>query len=293
VPLRGQPETAYARSSPGTLVIADEIGAAMRQQELQEAYYGEDVDYERGSPHLSHRKLRERLVARVRAIVKDLQRAGLPLKVLEVGAGHGGYTEPTLALGCEVTAVEMSRPALEHLGELFATNRNLRCVVDADGDLNEIDSKFSLVMAASVLHHIPDYEAFLERACGRLLPGGYLLSFQDPIWYARVPRATRLGDNGSYYAWRMTQADRMQAVRTWSRRVRKVYDTTNPSDMIEYHVAREGVDEEAILALLSPKFRDVEIFKYWSHQSRYAQRLGERLGWVNTFGVCAAGFLAP
>ncbi len=30
----------------------------------------------------------------------------------ETGAGHGGYTEPVLAAGCAVTAVELSEAAL-------------------------------------------------------------------------------------------------------------------------------------------------------------------------------------
>jgi 2-polyprenyl-3-methyl-5-hydroxy-6-metoxy-1,4-benzoquinol methylase len=278
-------------ATPAQVPKTDEIGVLMRQQELQEAVYDEAVDYEIGSPHLTHRKLRRRLVGRVRQTVNDLQQAGLPLTVLEIGAGHGGYTEPALAMGCEVTAVEMSRPALEHLSQLYATNSKLTCVVDAEGDLSEVDSTFSLVMAASVLHHIPDYLAFLERACDHLSPGGSLLSFQDPVWYDRVTRAARLGDTGAYYLWRLTQPDRFQAVRTFSRRIRKVYDETNPSDMVEYHVARNGVDEEAIRNLLSPRFRAVEIFTYWSNQSRNAQLLGERLGLVNTFGVSATGYL--
>jgi hypothetical protein len=38
-----------------------------------------------------------------------------------------------------------------------------------------------------------------------------------------------------------------------------VYDDTQPSDLVGYHVVRDGVDEQAIEALLQPRFKDVEI----------------------------------
>ena len=130
----------------------------MRKQDVQESFYDDAVDYTYGSPHLSHRRLREELVERVRSTVAGLSADGLPLAVLEIGAGHGGFTEPLLAFGCRVTAVEMSRPSLAHLRRKYATNPNLTCVVDDDGDLHAIESMHSLLMAVSVLHHIPDYE---------------------------------------------------------------------------------------------------------------------------------------
>ena len=66
----------------------------------QEAHYLCVTDYRKGSPHLSHLALYDRLVEVLRGVIPKLSDQGLPLRVLEVGAGHGGFTEPTLALGC-------------------------------------------------------------------------------------------------------------------------------------------------------------------------------------------------
>jgi hypothetical protein len=60
--------------------------------------------------------------------------------------------------------------------------------------------------------------------------------------------------------------------------------------MVEYHVVRDGVDEQAIVDLLAPMFERVELFTYWSTQSRAAQAIGRRLGLVNTFGVAATRY---
>ena len=76
------------------------------------------------------------------------------------------------------------------------------------------------------------------------------------------------------------------------RRGRRTYDESKPSDMVEYHVVRGGVDEQAIVELLSPMFQTVEVFSYWSTQSRLAQYAGRRLGLVNTFGVVASHYEA-
>ena len=262
----------------------------MRQQDAQESFYGDDVDYDRGSPHLVHPSLRNHLVGRVRDAVLALHKAEYPLNVLEVGAGHGGYTEPALALGCKVTAVEMSRPSLRHLSTKFATNSNLQCVLDSDGTLSEIQSEYSMVLAAAVLHHIPDYNAFLLRVCNRIVPGGCLLTFQDPLWYPRVSRIARGSGRAAYLLWRLGQGELSKGLKTLVRRLSRRLDEDNPSDMVEYHVVRNGVDEEEILHLLTPMFRTVHIFRYWSSQSRLAQILGERIGFENTFGVYAEGF---
>ncbi len=98
----------------------DNPGGGAEPGRFQEVFYDESVDYTRGSPHLADLRLRERLVSLTRTAVLGLHDAGLPLDVLEVGAGHGGYTEPMLALGCRVTGVEMSKPSAIQLGERFA-----------------------------------------------------------------------------------------------------------------------------------------------------------------------------
>ena len=71
---------------------------------LQEAEKHSGIDYRRGSPHLAQLGLYDRLVEVLRGTVRRLAEQGLPLRVLEIGAGHGGFTEPALALGCDELA---------------------------------------------------------------------------------------------------------------------------------------------------------------------------------------------
>lgn len=259
------------------------------QHALQESYYDEDVNYRAGSPHLTHWMLYERLVGIIRDSIGDLSTAGLGLEVLEIGAGHGGFTEPVLAAGCRVTAVEASRPSLRTLERRYRHNPGFRAVYDADGSLDAVGGTYSLVLIVAVLHHIPDYVSFLQRVTRFLAPGGTLLTLQDPLWYPRLPRVTHALDRGGYYVWRVGQGNAKQALSTLSRRVRGVHDPTNPADMVEYHVVREGVDEQAVTAAVSDRFDAVTLIPYWSNQLSPMQHVGARLGLANTFGVLATG----
>ena len=225
----------------------------------------------------------------VRNSIGHLHAAGLPLDVLEIGAGHGGYTEPVLAAGCRVTAVEASRPSLAVLERRYGANPGFTATFDPDGALDRVDGSFSLILIVSVLHHIPDYVTFLAGVTRLLSPGGSLLSLQDPLCYSRLARPTHLLDRGGYYLWRLGQGNARQALGTLCRRLRGVHDPTNPADMVEYHVVRDGVDEQAVRAVLRDHFATVDLVPYWSNQLGLVQRLGDRLGLANTFGVVATG----
>ena len=260
----------------------------MTMQELQESFYESHGDYQ--SAHLRHPQLKSRLSDLLITAYQDLDARGLSLTTLEVGAGHGGYTEVALALGGEVTAVEMSRTALHDLCEKYRTNPRLHGVFDADGSLSNVEGEFSLVLAVSVLHHIPDYLAFLDVVRDRLAPGGSILAIQDPLWYPRVPAVQHKGERAAYLTWRLGRGDLRQGFASLGRRIEKKYDESNARDMIEYHVVRDGVDELAIQEQLAPHFESVGIVKYWSTPAPLAQWAGERLHWANTFAFLASGY---
>jgi len=94
-------------------------------------------------------------------------------------------------------------------------------------------------------------------------------------------------DRGAYMFWRIRQGNPKRGVGSQLRRLRGIYDESLPSDMIEYHVVRQGVDEGALEEMLRSGFQDVDPWFYWSTQSRWLQRLGERAGWTSTFGMTA------
>src|ERR1700730_16412203 len=96
---------------------------------LQELHYlSGGNNYWKGSPHLSHPELNDRLVEVLRGTVRRLSGQGLPLRVLEIGAGHGGFTDPALAMGCDVTAVDMCGPSVDELRRRFGTNPKFESV---------------------------------------------------------------------------------------------------------------------------------------------------------------------
>ena len=83
---------------------------AQAPEDLIDSIGGRAVDYRR-TPYLGQWPLRRRLVSLLESTLRTLPAPDRPLRVLEIGAGHGGYTGELLAAGCEVTAVEMSPPA--------------------------------------------------------------------------------------------------------------------------------------------------------------------------------------
>jgi len=256
--------------------------------DVQEKAHGAGHDYDAGSPHLRHPRLRNEMIERIRTLVSAQYERRGSCRVLEIGAGHGSFTDHVAAMGAQVTVTEMSRPSLEHLRARFSHNPAVRLLYDADGEaVFGDDTVYDLVLCISVLHHIPDYLRFVERLVGRIGPGGSFASFQDPLWYPRRGRANMALDKGAYYAWRLGQRNIWQGVGTRLRRARGVLDESNPADMVEYHVVRDGVDDVALHDLLAPGFRSVERWTYWSTQAPLLQRVGTTLGARTTFGLVA------
>jgi SAM-dependent methyltransferase len=246
------------------------------------------ADY-RHSPHLTQWPLYEHLTGFVLESLSRLPATGPSPRVLELGAGHGGYTELLLAEGCRVTAVDMSRQAVERLQARLAGNDRLDAVHDRHLDLAHLEGLYDLCLCVSVLHHVSDYLAALERMTGRLAPGGTLVTIQDPLWYPRVGRPTRVFDRSAYLAWRIGQGQVRQGVEAMIRRLRRVYPQDSDDVIAYHHVVRQGVDEEAVAELLDGGFEQVEVVSYWSHHLALSARAAGAADAVNTFAVRAAG----
>jgi len=256
---------------------------------MQESAYDATVDYRVGSPHLAHWRLNTLLTQLLREHIHAIARDGLPMTALEVGAGHGGFTEILLSSGCRVTALEASKPSVTVLEQRFGLNDNFEAIYTADGSLDAAEGPFSLGVCASVLHHIPDYLDFLDQLSNRIGVGGSIVAIQDPLWYPRMSALIHRLDRVSYLVWRLGRGDYKRGLASMSRRIRGQLDETKPGDMVEYHVVRSGVDEDAVVTFLQSRFDHVELLPYWSNQMAAAQRLGEALKLRNTFAVVASG----
>ena len=117
-------------------------------------------------------------------------------------------------------------------------------IFDESGEgILERDEQWDLAVIVSVLHHIPDYLRFCDRLSGLIAPGGGIFTVQDPLYYPRMSKVAHRADRAAYLTWRLFQGDYARGINTRLRRLRGVYDDTQPSDLVEYHVVRDGVDE--------------------------------------------------
>lgn len=254
----------------------------------QDAGHGEGHDYDKGSPHLRHARLRTMIEHRLTVLVEQLGGDRGPCRVLEVGGGHGTFTQCLVDAGAEVTVTETSEASARALRERFGDRVEVIHDREGVGILAEGRS-WDLAVMTAVVHHIPDYAGFLDGLGERIAPGGALFTVADPLYYPRMPQLTHRTVRAMYLAWRVAQGDYRRGLATRLRRLRGVYDDSEPSDLVEYHVVRDGVDEEAIRRGLEQRFADVEVFTYWASQAPVFQWLGERTPMVCDFGVQATG----
>lgn len=257
----------------------------------QERFYDADHDYAVGSPHIRHHDLRARIVARVQQVVCEVLDATGSCRVLEVGAGHGTFTEHLVAMGADVVVTEMSAHSAAELEARFRHNDRVRVVLEQDGTVGVGEQTaagtFDVVFCLSVLHHIPDYLAAVRCFVRVLAPGGAFVCFQDPLLYSRRSSLSLLLERSLYLLWRLPRGDLRRGLGATVRRSRGRHDESEMSDMVEYHVVRDGVDEVALQDVLRPAFGGVTLIAYWSAQAGWAQALGRRLGPATTFGIVA------
>lgn len=255
----------------------------------QERLHGEGYDYTPGSPHLRHAALRDRVTNNIRDAIAEILARQESCDVLEVGAGHGAFTDTVLEAGGRPTATEMSRPSLDLLKKKYQHNPVVRLLFDEDGNTWQRDgSSYDVILFISVIHHIPDYMATVIGMCDSILrPGGTIVTFQDPLWYPRQTRWAGVANWGSYFVWRATQMrDIRRGINT---RIRRLKGEFNEDDLVEYHVVRDGVDDVLLEDALKRRFADVQVDRYFSTFMPLLQRVGTKYFPANTFGLVARG----
>jgi trans-aconitate methyltransferase len=193
-----------------------------------------------------------------------------------------------LRLGASVTAIDISEIQLDRLRQLagtFAGQLETRCQ-----DVQEAlasSAEYHVIVANSLLHHIPDYVMLIRKIAAALSPRAQLLTFQDPIRFQTLPRATLLFDRAAYFSWRVRQGDVVAGLQRRLRRARGIYLENSVEDNTEFHNVREGVDHNAVLEELSGAGLECQLIEYFSTQSPTFQHLGQRIGVQNTFAIVA------
>jgi SAM-dependent methyltransferase len=205
-------------------------------------------EYIEGAPHVKHASLR-RLYAQLLTDVYDraAEQTECPT-ALDLGAGEGSATRPLLTLGVRVTAVDHSESQLEALAKkcgAFRDRLELR-LEDIDTTLQSIGRKFDIIVTCSFLHHIPDYLGMIRQSIALLKPHGQFFSCQDPMRYDTNGRLARAFSDGAYFSWRVFRGDVWGGLKRRIRRSRGVHLPDSAADNTEYHVTRNGVDQDAI-----------------------------------------------
>lgn len=274
------------KSDSGKHIPGHEI--ARLQGDLHNAQH----DYSGSSPHIKHDEIRHRIVKAISDVVTEVISRQGHCEVLEIGAGHGTFTDSVIQAGGTATVTEMSQASADYLTGRYENNDAVSVVVDSDGDeAFRFGRRFDVVLFISVIHHIPDYLDLLDRLTSEVVEShGSLVCFQDPLWYPRQSRMATTLSWFSYFAWRVPNGDIRRGLATRWRHARGIRNDSI-SDTVEYHVVRSGVDDEAIVRLLNPRFENVHKDTYFSTQSAFFQRIGSDRFPANTFSIVASGRL--
>jgi SAM-dependent methyltransferase len=246
-------------------------------------------EYIDGAPHIKHASLRKLYGKLVVQIFDSAKKHTETPNVLDLGAGEGSFTLPFLELGAKVVAVDISNSQLdalktkcEHLGHML----EVRCE-DINDAIRDKSEKFDIIVVNSFLHHVPDYLGMIREVATVLNSHGQFFSFQDPLRYDSVGRVTMTFSTLAYFWWRVFRGDVIGGLKRRIRRSRGIYLEDSVHDNTEYHVTRNGVDQDAIRGLFEQQGFDCNIVFYFSTQSRLFQPIGAVLSMKNTFGVVA------
>ena len=246
-------------------------------------------EYIDGAPHIKHDSLRKLYGKLVVQVFDNATRYTKIPKVLDLGAGEGSVTLPFLELGAKVVAVDISSSQLDTLKTKcnnFGDMLEVRCE-DIIDTLKDNSEKYDIIVVNSFLHHVPDYLGMIRESTMILNPHGQFFSFQDPLRYDSVGKATMNFSKLAYFSWRVFKGDVIGGLRRRIRRSRGIYLEDSVHDNAEYHVTRNGVDQDSIHVLFEDQGFDCNIVSYFSTQSRMFQPIGAMLSMENTFAVLA------
>lgn len=144
-------------------------------------------DYESSQYDELHHDMKSSLQEQIDLLVDDLLQTDVikkeTLKLLDIGCGTGMSTQFLLESRLKshintISLLDTSSKMLEKAEEK-AKSWNVEYELINAG-IEHLHTKYDIIMICSVLHHIPNLEAFLKKIDALLNPGGILIHLQDP-----------------------------------------------------------------------------------------------------------------
>jgi SAM-dependent methyltransferase len=128
--------------------------------------------------------------------IVDLARPHLASPILEVGAGHGTFTESFAAIG-DVTAVEPGGHAAVVLAERYERDERVTALAGVVADV-PVEPRFGSAVMINVLEHIADDHGVLVEIRERLEPGACLAIWVPAFEFLYSPFDAKLGHERRY-----------------------------------------------------------------------------------------------
>jgi len=204
--------------------------------------------------------------------------------ILELGCGTGYLTLELLALGHRLTGVDLSHEMLDALRQKIPEVMQSGFTFKVSGveDFLELDTKnYNAVVLSALLHHLYDYESTVQKICKKLISGGCLLIFFEPL-KQKVRPSLRLMSHKI-----LARMDEWFYKRLM--RLKKIPLFEEDYELSDYQRRFGGIDPNRLIELL--RAQDMEIIdldKYCSRRYGLPAYLATHLiGTENTFNVLA------
>ncbi len=186
-------------------------------------------------------------------------------RVLDVGCGTGNLTKKFLSYNCEVDCMDVSQKMLDilksGLKKEVLKNVDFMCT-DLDSLIARPFRKYDVVVECSVLHHLLDYEEYLNKVSKILKPGGYVLVTREPVSRDELASSTFVSSIIDTFI-TIGQAMTINILRVLGRSIEK---KAPDHSIAAYHYYKDGVSFRKIMKQSRYKY---EIINHKTYNRRF------------------------
>ena len=97
--------------------------------------------------------------------------------VLEIGAGHGGFTRLLSSVSAKVIATDIDHTMILNINAVMQTCQNVTAVEMDAIELEKLHEQIDAIVAINIIEHIRDDQSFLQTCFSVLNAGGRLIVF--------------------------------------------------------------------------------------------------------------------